>query len=289
MSLNTRIEHVSRVSVLELWQRWSTGNQVPKSLPLELVSNGKLRVQYFGYLTEWRPLSPVQAEAPQTTNQGIYGPIWLTLRPTLAYQLLSGTGLTLELQSGFESTVTDIVEPADVPIPAPGGYYQVILEPKGIRNPANLFIPTEDILGFEKSAPSIFEPSERADSSKSVKQSETELELRGNNLQVQINTLEAAIIVLTEAISAGDAKELIHQSGKDKGRLNCNALADFIIEERNRFEFLKENSSGELLRPGGTREAISGRIGKSLRQDLSRKVKSRAPRKESVPMEKNPL
>jgi hypothetical protein len=263
------MSHVSRISVTDLQKRWSNKTELASSLQLDLIANGKLRVQYFGYLTEWRPIVPVESGALRVTNCGISEPFWLTLRPQLAYQLISGTGLSLELQDGFGKTITNIVEPSDIPVPAPGGYYQVILEHKSIRDPAKLFIPTDDVVACEKEFTNTSLPNRSNTSPQGSGERQAGPELRGNNLQVQLNILEAAVIVLSEAIEAGDAIKLLHLSGKNKGRLNCNAIARAICDERGRFTYLRQPENDDALPIGATLKTVAEKLGSALSQDLS--------------------
>jgi hypothetical protein len=278
MDSSAGISHVSRISVTDLQKRWSTKTELASSLQLDLIANGKLRVQYFGCLTEWRPIVPVESGALRVTNCGLYGPLWLTLRPQLAFQLLSGTGLTLELQEGFGKTIADIVESSDVPVPAPGGYYRVILEHKSIRDPAKLFIPTDDVAECERSFSGDVAPNNVKSSSRATDGQSAGPELRGNNLQVQINILEATIRVLAEAVDAGDAIKLLHSTGSHKGNLNFNAIANDIYEQRERFRYLKESKSDHKLPSGASLKSIADKIGKAWDQDLSAHFGDRAPR-----------
>jgi hypothetical protein len=296
VDLTTRIDLLDRVSFEDLQSRWASEPTLPRGLALKKIQEGALRAQFYGYLVESGPGVEERYENSQHSAIEMREPEWLTLQPKWAYRFLSGSKFAMPHKTEFGFPAHKLLLPETLPELSENCRLHLVTEARNLFQPGRIEIPTEDILDLEKRLlPNDVTSRElKSGSGMILERGASELgshggiEMRGNNLKVQFNILEAAVIVLAEAIEASDARKFIHPNGRHKGQLNCSALAARIDEQRARFPFLAPTSeTGEGLRLGAEREKIAEKLSMCMKQDLSAHLGSRTRGKESEASEKN--
>jgi hypothetical protein len=277
VDLSTRIDLVERVSFNELQERWASDLTLPKNLALSKVKDGALRAQFYGYLVESGPGVAKRYGNSEHTTTGMREPEWLTLQPKMAYRFLSGTRFAMPLRVELGYPAKSLLVESTLPPLGNNCHFHLVTEMRNLFEPGKIEILTEDIIRAEQELFSV----PRKDSDATFDPSPIlSTELRGNNLRVQINILEAALITLVERIGDGTASEYLHKSNRHSG-LNVTKLSQEIDDHRHLYHALKSEGADGSAPRGASLENIQKVLTDAKNQLVSKNTTKPTPRKKT--------
>lgn len=273
--MTTRIDLLERISFEDLKSRWHWAGNLPPGLALEMVTEGRLRVQVFGRLID-RSKTPDDLEMSIRDRNGEPNDAkWYTLRTDRARNILTHdlAEIACELQIG--GPASNLLDIGALHARQHAYWFELKLFgshlfDRDFFTGANLGIMTCDVLALEAEFGVTSAPPTSRGPEPTPGQANA-AETRGNNFSVQFNILEAAIITLVEAIEDGSAAKFLHKPGRHTG-LNAAKLAAEIDDNRHRFHLLQLKETGLDAPRGAARERIQKLLRKVLQQDLSRSV-----------------
>ena len=265
---------MDRIPFLDLQERWASDPTLPKGLALQKIKEGKLRAQFYGYLVESGPGVGERYGNSAHVKSGIREPDWLTLQPKWAYRFLSGSRFAIlpRLELGYPAK--EFLDQSSIPNAGMGGHFYVVTEVRNLFEPGKIEIFTEDIAQEEQELFAVSRKNGNGKSDSSPSLGLTQVELRGNNLLVQINILEAALITLVERIGDGTASGYLHKSNRHSG-LNVTKLSQEIDDHRHLFHALQSARADGSVPRGASFENIQKVLTAATNQLVSKKLKKR--------------